>query len=771
ENQTNSQQNTQNNNSSVESSTNLSINKNVANAEFYRVNNQIRNIYKNKIWTNFTVSMFNRHLEKGTTPSALFFDKFPRPFLSRDKDFVKEYNEIIEKAQKEIMNLCIKYLSNRIDTMDTDLKNIHEKLRPYFEKDELDSKFDEIESREEYHLRPKMKKSMEKVNRIYAKKFEVLETVNNSDSNISNVSQNNFERSTNGSNRSTNFAGFNRSNVKFTNRYNDYRKRNDKFFSSRSSSKNRFYNSSTNSSLSNLSFNQRNIGRFSRGSSKDRTTNVNTNHRQRFSNSNQNCDSLDCFFKETRHKIDIKNIPLQKETIDFKFELYKNLMNLDYDLNFNINRDQFEALKKYIKYKPFKVIECDKNIGVGLISQENYVKLANDHLENREFYFKLENDPLNEVTQCINSTLRELCFRKDISKSLLKKLLIDKGQLGNFRILAKLHKEKFGIRPIISYKNSIISNLCLLIDLLLQPWVKKLNSFIKDSQNLIQDLNNNRFPVDSKIFSCDFESLYTNMGLVLALKIVTEFMQDKLESEHITIRGFNEILKIVLFNNYFKFFDYFFKQIKGIAMGTKCGPALANIFVNFFEEKFLLLHKPLYYKRYIDDIFIITKCDFDISILSNFFDTLKLNIVGGEEVNFLDLLIKIDKITGKIIFRLFIKPTNSFNYLFIDSNHPNFIFKNIPKGVLIRVRRTCSYFSDYLYYSSKFIEQLEKKGFKYSNLRKICSGIGDANQQELITYKLRNKENFNKSLIMKFPFSKNLTNLKEIIKKSYVNCS
>lgn len=287
ENQTNSQQNIQINNSSVESSTNLSINKNVANAEFYRVNNQIRNIYKNKIWTNFTVSMFNRHLEKGTTPSALFFDKFPRPFLSRDKDFVKEYNEIIEKAQKEIMNLCIKYLSNRIDTMDTDLKNIHEKLRPYFEKDELDSKFDEIESREEYHLRPKMKKSMEKVNRIYAKKFEVLETVNNSDSNISNVSQNNFERSTNGSNRSTNFAGFNRSNVKFTNRYNDYRKRNDKFFSSRSSSKNRFYNSSNNSSLSNLSFNQRNIGRFSRGSSKDRTTNVNTNHRQRFSNSNQ----------------------------------------------------------------------------------------------------------------------------------------------------------------------------------------------------------------------------------------------------------------------------------------------------------------------------------------------------------------------------------------------------------------------------------------------------------------------------------------------------
>ena len=40
-----------------------------------------------------------------------------------------------------------------------------------------------------------------------------------------------------------------------------------------------------------------------------------------------------------------------------------------------------------------------------------------------------------------------------------------------------------------------------------------------------------------------------------------------------------------------------------------------------------------------------------------------------------------------------------------------------------------------------------------------------------LNLKRRNKENFNKSLIMKFPFSKNLTNLKEIIKKSYANCS
>ncbi|CAF1087105.1 unnamed protein product [Brachionus calyciflorus] len=148
-----------------------------------------------------------------------------------------------------------------------------------------------------------------------------------------------------------------------------------------------------------------------------------------------NCDSLDCFFKETRNKIDPISIPLQKETIEFKFELYKNLLNLKYDLNFNLNKEQFSALNKYVKEKPFKVVECDKNIGIGLISHENYNKLAIDHLNKPEFYLKIANDPLNDVKEFINNVLRELCYRKDISKSLLKKLLIDNGQLGNFRVL------------------------------------------------------------------------------------------------------------------------------------------------------------------------------------------------------------------------------------------------------------------------------------------------------------------------------------------------
>ena len=48
-------------------------------------------------------------------------------------------------------------------------------------------------------------------------------------------------------------------------------------------------------------------------------------------------------------------------------------------------------------------------------------------------------------------------------------------------------------------------------------------------------------------------------------------------------------------------------QVSGTSMGTRIGPNYANIFMGLLESRFLDTQnlKPLYYKRYIDDIFMI----------------------------------------------------------------------------------------------------------------------------------------------------------------------
>ena len=51
------------------------------------------------------------------------------------------------------------------------------------------------------------------------------------------------------------------------------------------------------------------------------------------------------------------------------------------------------------------------------------------------------------------------------------------------------------------------------------------------------------------------------------------------------------------------------RQIDGVAMGSPLGPTLANAFLVYHEKNWLehcpLEYRPLYYRRYVDDIFVL----------------------------------------------------------------------------------------------------------------------------------------------------------------------
>jgi hypothetical protein len=456
-----------------------------------------------------------------------------------------------------------------------------------------------------------------------------------------------------------------------------------------------------------------------------------------------------------------------KETLDFKFQLFSHLKNLQISNQINLSSSQLDSLISFKKNKPFMVCECDKNIGSCLISNENYDRLCIENLSSTNNYTFLNYDPLNECIQYVKNILDELLISKNISKKLYNNLKTSKNKLGSFRILPKLHKKKFSVRPIINCKDHPTSKLSLLLSLILQPFVKDCESFIQDSQNLIQKTYRLKIPTGSRLFSGDFDSLYSNINLFKALTTITEFLSNKFFSKHITIFGIYKILETVLFNNCFKYKTKFLKQILGIAMGTICGPVIANIYVYILEKNWLSLYNPIIYYRYIDDIFAVVLLE-NLETLKEQFEELKLNVETGDTINFLDLLISIDKLRNLLFFSLFIKPTNTFCYLLYLSNHPKFIFKNIPKSLFIRLRRICSWITDYFFHSRELISNLVSRGYNFTFLKKICYTISSVDRETLIPYKDKKPKNDITDLFFKNFFDFNLLNLNLVFHSSFL---
>ena len=213
----------------------------------------------------------------------------------------------------------------------------------------------------------------------------------------------------------------------------------------------------------------------------------------------------------------------------------------------------------------------------------------------------------------------------------------------------------------------------------------------------------------------------------------------------------------------------FYKQVKGIAMGSICGPSIANLFVLIYEKKWLSVHRPLIYYRFIDDLFLVVNNSLSIDSLKNSFGSLRLTFEVNDKVKYLDLEIKRDDLTSYLDFSMYFKPTNTFSYLKIDSNHPKYIFKNLIKSLLIRVRRICSKFSNFIIFASKISFQLVSRGYSRTTIDKIFTMTAKLDRDILLQYKPKKVINYESTFIIKNKFDNNILNFKELATKAFTN--
>ena len=282
----------------------------------------------------------------------------------------------------------------------------------------------------------------------------------------------------------------------------------------------------------------------------------------------------------------------------------------------------------------------------------------------------------------------------------------------------KIHKPNNPGRPIVSACSCPTELISSYLDKVMTPIVKSLPSYIKDSNHALETFRNFNFSGENKIiFTMDITSLYTvipnNEGLQ-ALKYFFNQRPIKKPSSETLLR----LAELVLTLNCFSFGDNYYKQINGVAMGTKMGPSYANLFVGFIENKFFSNYhgpKPDIYKRYIDDCVGATSSSKEelnlfINSVNSFHPALKYTWeISENSLAFLDIKLSIND--NGLSTSVHYKPTDSHNYLLHSSSHPQHVKNAIPFSQFLRLRRLCSDDTDFNNKCEEMCQFFKKRGY------------------------------------------------------------
>ena len=131
--------------------------------------------------------------------------------------------------------------------------------------------------------------------------------------------------------------------------------------------------------------------------------------------------------------------------------------------------------------------------------------------------------------------------------------------------------------------------------------------------------------------SLDVESLFTNIPLKETIDIVTKKVYGrKRKVKGIWRSDFRKLLLMSTQGTVFYYNGHYYRQKDGVAMGSPLGPALANAFLCHHEASWLdqcpLSYAPIFFARYVDDIFVLIRSQDHIVHLANFFSSRHPNI-------------------------------------------------------------------------------------------------------------------------------------------------
>ena len=135
------------------------------------------------------------------------------------------------------------------------------------------------------------------------------------------------------------------------------------------------------------------------------------------------------------------------------------------------------------------------------------------------------------------------------------------------------------------------------------------------------------------------------------------------------------LLEFCLKNTYFSFQDQFYEQVEGAAMGSPVSPIVANLYMEYLEQKApSTAPTPRFWHRFVDDTFVIkmeaNKQGF-LQHINSVDPAIRFTVEDNKEdwsIPFLDTIVK-PEVDGTLSITVYRKPIHTDQYLQWDSHH------------------------------------------------------------------------------------------------------
>ena len=211
----------------------------------------------------------------------------------------------------------------------------------------------------------------------------------------------------------------------------------------------------------------------------------------------------------------------------------------------NLNVVQQAGIRFLQSHPNLTLIKTDKNLGPGIIERHRYVEMAfQDHLNDQVTYRSLtQAQAIHRIAavEKILSNFKHTYLHGESNKNDWKYMdMFHKSfkedwatngvpTFARFYILAKVHKTPLSTQPIVLVLASITEAIGRWVDNKLQTLFNKHRNlfpyYLKSSRELVQDIAKLELPANSRFFSCDAVSMYTNIDTSHALTVIDTFLK------------------------------------------------------------------------------------------------------------------------------------------------------------------------------------------------------------------------------------------------------